>query len=187
MNRTLPVIFAATSLATATATPAMALVAVGQDYSFDWTGNCEVCDDGDELQAVRVSGTLRVTNYVLGNILYLDNFVSFSYHNSNRLLAYTINNGAYFLGNLGGTSPDEISLNGFDNNSGRLYFFNHRLESKWDTGEFTIDDYGNQSSWTLRTPTVVPEPTSWALIIAGFGLVGAAMRRHKPVVSVTYA
>jgi PEP-CTERM motif len=33
----------------------------------------------------------------------------------------------------------------------------------------------------------VPEPASWALMIAGFGLVGSAMRRRKPSVSVSYA
>ena len=27
----------------------------------------------------------------------------------------------------------------------------------------------------------VPEPASWAMMIAGFGLVGASMRRHRPV------
>jgi hypothetical protein len=30
-------------------------------------------------------------------------------------------------------------------------------------------------------PDVVPEPASWAMLIAGFGLVGAAMRRRKAV------
>ncbi len=29
------------------------------------------------------------------------------------------------------------------------------------------------------TPTTVPEPQSWALLIAGFGLVGATMRRRR--------
>lgn len=29
----------------------------------------------------------------------------------------------------------------------------------------------------------VPEPTSWAMLIAGFGLTGAAMRRRKPAVA----
>jgi PEP-CTERM motif len=33
----------------------------------------------------------------------------------------------------------------------------------------------------------VPEPASWALMIAGFGLVGSAMRRRKPSVSVRFA
>ncbi|MGH6781646.1 MAG: PEPxxWA-CTERM sorting domain-containing protein, partial [Sphingomonadaceae bacterium] len=27
---------------------------------------------------------------------------------------------------------------------------------------------------------VVPEPASWAMMIAGFGLIGAALRRYRP-------
>ena len=34
---------------------------------------------------------------------------------------------------------------------------------------------------TNAIPGGVPEPASWALMIAGFGLVGAAARRRKPV------
>lgn len=30
---------------------------------------------------------------------------------------------------------------------------------------------------------VVPEPASWAMLVAGFGIVGAAMRRRRPVVA----
>jgi hypothetical protein len=33
----------------------------------------------------------------------------------------------------------------------------------------------------------VPEPATWAMLIAGFGLTGAAMRRRKTRVAVTYA
>lgn len=33
------------------------------------------------------------------------------------------------------------------------------------------------------TPTVVPEPQSWALLVLGFGLVGSAARRRKMVVA----
>jgi hypothetical protein len=33
----------------------------------------------------------------------------------------------------------------------------------------------------------VPEPANWALMIAGFGLAGAAMRRQRTKVRVTYA
>lgn len=33
----------------------------------------------------------------------------------------------------------------------------------------------------------VPEPATWAMMIAGFGMVGAGMRRRAPKVTVTYA
>lgn len=40
---------------------------------------------------------------------------------------------------------------------------------------------------TPRTeePPVVPEPATWAMMIAGFGLVGATMRRRKSITHVT--
>jgi hypothetical protein len=33
--------------------------------------------------------------------------------------------------------------------------------------------------FTASSGAVVPEPASWALLIAGFGLVGAAARRRR--------
>lgn len=38
----------------------------------------------------------------------------------------------------------------------------------------------------LTGVAAVPEPASWALMIVGFGMVGGAMRRRKPSVSVSY-
>lgn len=43
---------------------------------------------------------------------------------------------------------------------------------------------GVQSGWLLvPRGTMVPEPQSWALLIAGFGLTGAAMRRRRAAVT----
>jgi hypothetical protein len=36
--------------------------------------------------------------------------------------------------------------------------------------------------FTASTPAAVPEPASWALMIGGFGLAGAAMRRRPATV-----
>jgi len=35
---------------------------------------------------------------------------------------------------------------------------------------------------SVETPGAVPEPAAWTLMIAGFGLVGAALRRRAPLV-----
>lgn len=40
-------------------------------------------------------------------------------------------------------------------------------------------DYGSDSTGLNLTLTSVPEPTSWTLLIAGFGLTGAALRRRR--------
>jgi PEP-CTERM motif len=41
-------------------------------------------------------------------------------------------------------------------------------------------------SGALGTPAV-PEPATWAMLVMGFGLVGAALRRRQATVRVTYA
>lgn len=40
---------------------------------------------------------------------------------------------------------------------------------------------------TVIIPNGVPEPATWAMLIAGFGLVGAAHRRKRGTVNVAYA
>lgn len=41
-------------------------------------------------------------------------------------------------------------------------------------------DGGPVSRLTVSTPPAVPEPASWAMMLAGFGLVGGAIRRRAP-------
>lgn len=41
-------------------------------------------------------------------------------------------------------------------------------------------------SGTLNVPAAVPEPGTWALLIAGFGLLGAALRKPRTRPSGTY-
>jgi hypothetical protein len=43
-----------------------------------------------------------------------------------------------------------------------------------------VDDSFDGRQFTLRfTTAAVPEPSSWAMLIAGFGIVGATMRRRR--------
>jgi hypothetical protein len=50
------------------------------------------------------------------------------------------------------------------------------------TGTFELTEYEGTGSYTLtiaNVVTAVPEPASWAMMIAGFGLVGGAMRGSR--------
>lgn len=40
---------------------------------------------------------------------------------------------------------------------------------------------------TLTPSPGVPEPAAWAMMLGGFGIVGAAMRRRKDTLAITYA
>lgn len=55
----------------------------------------------------------------------------------------------------------------------------------WATGTLKLfywDSGGQDNSDSIRVNvTAVPEPSSWAMLIAGFGLVGAAARRRRAV------
>ncbi len=69
------------------------------------------------------------------------------------------------------------------------------------TGYFTATSTSTNLSFTNLTPTVgnagvlldgisvsaVPEPATWAMMIAGFGLVGGTMRRSRRKTTVAYA
>ena len=51
----------------------------------------------------------------------------------------------------------------------------------FEPGTFGVID-GSTFSGIAFEPATVPEPESWALLVAGFGLIGAAMRRRvKPI------
>lgn len=48
------------------------------------------------------------------------------------------------------------------------------------------DDYQGNFNFN-QTTTAIPEPASWALMFGGFGLIGAAIRRRRENVHVTFA
>lgn len=47
----------------------------------------------------------------------------------------------------------------------------------------TLDGASSQITTAILTVSSVPEPTTWALMILGFGLIGATLRRRHPVLA----
>lgn len=49
-----------------------------------------------------------------------------------------------------------------------------------DQGTFTLDGFAN-GSFSAELAAAVPEPATWAMLILGFGVVGAFVRRQRKV------
>ena len=65
------------------------------------------------------------------------------------------------------TAVDNLSFVSFQNTYGGL------------NGGIYLD---NITVFDVTAPGAVPEPTTWALMISGFGLAGAALRRRRTAV-----
>jgi hypothetical protein len=67
---------------------------------------------------------------------------------------------------------------------GTLDFFSRKeTEDKPQYGDYWI--YATVGYGELPPPSV-PEPASWVMMIGGFGMVGAALRRRKARYAVTF-
>jgi hypothetical protein len=62
----------------------------------------------------------------------------------------------------------------------RIQFFQNPVSGGYESDNHTVGQWERPTG----TPLAVPEPASWAMLIAGFGLVGAASRRQRrPIVA----
>lgn len=97
-----------------------------------------------------------------------------SYAGNSGAISFTLSDGSVYSTNLPSTSAT-------------LGFFG--FTSAAPITSITVDNQvgGSQvfdvTSFSVGSAGAVPEPESWAMLIAGFGLAGAAMRRRRAAVA----
>ena len=176
------VVLAAAALATfATATPAAAALLLGETVQLSYI----FPDQGTTFEgpnAVFVNGTNSTTFF--GRVIATPGDTS---------LAITFQGGG---GTFNPTSFNGVGL--FDGNNSIASFTAATIASVnnfgFDASRISFDadniflnfrglNFDNSSNLTISINGGVPEPTTWALMIGGFGMVGAAMRRRKGLVA----
>jgi hypothetical protein len=55
------------------------------------------------------------------------------------------------------------------------------------TGTFDVRSFSNANKSGIVTISAVPEPSTWAMMLVGFGMMGAAMRYRRRGTKVAYA
>jgi hypothetical protein len=126
------------------------------------------------------NGTPGVTLYFAGatpgtaSIQFIDldttQYATYEWLMRGDIITYRINGHAY-SGTAIPTGGEQLLIIGDGSGS-----------SPSGTGEMRISGVSFNAAPEFNTlPTLVPEPASWAMLIAGFGLIGAALRRHRAV------
>ncbi len=98
--------------------------------------------------------------------------------------AYYGNPNANFLGQ--DSSEPFVFLNFFDDAGtfDKIVFAENPTSGGYESDNHTVGHFLTKGTGTIVPlsggfPSAVPEPASWALLLTGFGLVGAAARRRK--------
>lgn len=110
--------------------------------------------------------------------------VLFSYNPASDRLVIGARNAANIQ--VGGTNDFVLAIMAASTGSGAL---SHPQNSFSYVNVNFPGDVAQAQSLSIRATTVaaaVPEPATWAMLIAGFGLAGAALRRQRPAVQAAF-
>lgn len=84
---------------------------------------------------------------------------------------------------LGDTVQTNFGLNGLSGTErSTTYIFRTNATAFNNLGTFGINGGGSAAQgFTFQPTSAVPEPATWAMMLAGFGIVGGAMRRRAKI------
>ncbi len=110
--------------------------------------------------------------YTLADVVGLTDYVHFGYDTA--AVAFTIDPSSCGFAGCG-FQPSLSAIN----STGTFGFFFTGAPGGFS--EYSAGGGSNFDTITFNVTAGVPEAASWAMLIAGFGLTGAAMRRRRPV------
>jgi hypothetical protein len=162
----------------------------GQDYTFNFNATCEDCAlplvNGDFGRGP-ASATLKLTNYVLGE--NISGHVSSLVYTSDKLGTLRMSSEASWswgsfssasgsLAYIPGSNGSNQVVVDFYTADGQRFGFGSFADGYWGIyrgGSGTFDDYGlsGSSAWSAAA---VPEPETYAMLLAGLGLMGTRAR-----------
>jgi hypothetical protein len=148
---------------------------------------------GDDVQAsITFDQSITVPTALAGNFVRLYLFPSNPVSTTTGTSGTTdlFDMGSPVLGGASGSgSGSGFVFNVLFNPTGPTFAFD-TMQSNFtitDLSDPTLDVDLASFDYVLRTPLpAIPEPASWAMMIAGFAAVGAGLRR-RPKITVTYA
>ena len=193
----------------ASATAALAIAATGASAAtiINLDGLTDSSVDGSAANVVNLAaGTYKVT-------FTQDQFTAFSRWSGNNgcdgagqncrqgwelSAGYKIGNDIKTFGDADGTGnygPTGTPDNGFYDSAAAAfaagaasYSATFTLASATDVGFFIYDDnVGDNRGGISLLVSAVPEPAAWAMMLAGFGLLGGVVRRRTRRTTVTFA
>lgn len=133
----------------------------------------------------QANGNYPTAESLIFSFSQLASLVSFTYNNYGSLnggfyTAYNSSNGVISTGNLDG-------INGFSTVTVSGTDISRLVLDNGTSGNYSWVFGVGQLNFTSATGAV-PEPATWAMMLAGFGLIGFAARRRQSVkTTVTYA
>lgn len=116
--------------------------------------------------------TTQAVTYTLADVLPLTDYIHFGYDTA--AVAFTVDTNSCGFAGCGFTS----SLSAINSSGTFGYFFTNV------PGIYREYSTGGGSSFTNLSLNAVPEPASWALMLTGFGLAGAALRRRRVLAAI---
>jgi hypothetical protein len=146
---------------------------------FDWTAN-------EDIQLFSLTWQASGLSITIDNVTVTDSGAG----KGAPLLGNTLKIDLKGVSGIGiGTLDGQVINSGWISPATLLFF----SDNGWGGDGFTVtgalgvlDDGGSRNGITFKvgnfTPnSAIPEPATWAMLIAGFGLVGTAMRRRRAV------